>query len=237
MGVSAAQETRFAWLVVFLLFVASVLNYLDRTVLGVVMPQIRRDLSMSNADYGLAVNSFLVLYTIFYILGGRVADRLGYRRTFTITVIFWSIANMLHALAQGLRSLCIYRALLGMGEGGFYPTAMRAAAEWFPPKNRAKAVGVFLCGISIGTLIAPPFVAWLTIKYGWRSSFVVTGALGSLLVLPWLVLHRRITRSYGASEPVPAARVREHPGRRRCLTPGSAATPEILVRAGGARAY
>ncbi|MBI3694159.1 MAG: MFS transporter [Acidobacteria bacterium] len=204
MSVSPSQQNRFAWLVVALLFAGSVLNYVDRAVLGVVMPQIRKDLSLSNADYGLAVNAFLVLYMIFYVLGGRLADRLGCRRMFSWTVLLSSVAHMLHALARGLRSLCLFRALLGLAEGGFYPGAMRGAAEWFPPENRAKAVGLFLCGLSVGALVTPPLVAWITTLYGWRASFLITGALGFLLVPPWLGLHRRVERVYGAPDPAPA---------------------------------
>jgi MFS transporter, ACS family, hexuronate transporter len=206
MNVTDAAQRRFAWLIIVLLFAGSVLNYVDRAVLGVLMPQVRRDLSLSYSDYGLAVNSFLVMYTIFYVLGGRMADRLGYRRSYTLTLVFWSLASMLHALTRGLASLCLFRGLLGIGEGGYYPAAMRGAADWFPPENRAKAVGVLLCGISIGTLLTPPFVAWLTALYGWRSAFLAIGALGLLLIPPWLVLQRRIARAYGTPDPAPASR-------------------------------
>ena len=136
MSVNLLRQGRFAWLVVLVLFLGSAINYMDRTVLGVVMPQIRRDLSLTNTEYGLAVNAFLVLYMIFYVLGGRVADRLGCRRTFLLTISFWSVAAMLHTFSRGLRSLCLFRALLGIGEGGFYPTAIRGAAEWFAPRDR-----------------------------------------------------------------------------------------------------
>ncbi len=200
-----ATRTRFAWLIVAILFLGSVVNYVDRAVLGVVMPQIRSDLGLSNADYGLAVNAFLVMYAVFYIYGGRVADRLGCRRMFLVTVAFWSAASMLHAAARGLASLCLLRALLGVGEGGYYPTAMRAASEWFAPNERAKAVGILLCGISIGTLITPPLVAWITLHYGWRMAFLLTGALGGLLLPPWLALHRSVRRTFGAYEPARAA--------------------------------
>ena len=146
------QQSRFAWLIVFLLFAGSVLNYMDRSLVSVIMPQVRRDLALTNADFGLAVNAFLVMYAAFYILGGRIADRLGYRGAFALTVAFWSIACMAHALVQGLRSLALCRAILGMGEGGFYPAAMRGAAQWFPPESRAKAVGLILSALCVGSL-------------------------------------------------------------------------------------
>ncbi len=204
MSVPPAVQTRFAWLVVTLLFLGSVLNYLDRAVLGVVQVEICAELGLSNADYGLALNAFLLTYMVFYIVGGHLADRLGYRRTFTLTLVFWSVANMLHAAVRGLGSLSLFRALLGVGEGGFYPTAMRGAADWFPAAQRAKAIGLLLCGLCVGTMLAQPLVTWLTGWYGWRAAFLATGALGFALVPPWLLLHHRVKRRYGTADPAPA---------------------------------
>jgi len=186
------RQSRFAWLIVLLLFAGSVLNYMDRALVGVIMPQMRRDLGLTNTDFGLAINAFLVMYAAFYILGGRIADRLGYRGAFVLTVAFWSAACMAHTLVQGLRSLALCRALLGMGEGGFYPAAIRAAAQWFSPESRAKAVGLILSALCVGTLLTPPLVALITLQFGWRASFLAIGALGLLLLPPWLLLHRRI---------------------------------------------
>lgn len=195
---------RFAGPMIALLFAGSVINYMDRSVLAVVMPQIRRDLSLSNTQYGIAVNAFLVMYMVSYVLGGAVADRLGCRRTFLITLVFWSAASALHAFSQGLLSLSLFRALLGVGEGMFYPTAIRGATEWFPSESRAKAVGIVLCGLSVGALLAPPVAAGITLRYGWRSCFVMTGLLGLILVPLWVLLHRRVKQNYGSLDPAPA---------------------------------
>ncbi len=192
-GKGGSRSLRFAWLLLAVLFGGSVLNYLDRAVLGVLMPQVRHNLSLSNADYGLVVNAFLLLYMVFYILGGHISDWLGSRRSFIFNVIGWSAASMLHALSQGLLSLCAFRALLGAAEGGFYPTAIRSIADWFPLSHRAKAIGILLCGMSIGSFIAPPAVAWVAMRYGWRAAFLVTGALGFFLLIPWLLLQLRKT--------------------------------------------
>ncbi len=199
------RQERFAWALVALLFAGSVVNYLDRAVLGVVMPQIRRDLGLTNQQYGWAVDAFLVAYMVSYILGGRMADRLGCRRSVILTTVFWSLAGIAYTFVRGLGTLSLVRALLGLGEAGFYPAAMRGAAGWFPPKDRAKAVGMFLSALSVGTLLTPPLVAWVTLRWGWRASFLVTGCLGFLLLPPWLLLHRRIRRVYGAPDPEPAA--------------------------------
>ena len=198
------RTERLAWMVAGLLFAASVVNYIDRAVLAVVMPQVRRDLGLTATDYALAVNAFLAMYMVAYILGGRVADRLGCRRTFLATIVFWSLASMAHAAVRGLGTLALFRALLGMGEAGFYPAAIRGAAEWFPPESRAKAVGLVLSALSVGTLVTPPLVALITLRSGWRAAFVATGALGLLLVPPWVALHRKIRSVYGAPDPAPA---------------------------------
>jgi ACS family hexuronate transporter-like MFS transporter len=203
---SSAHDRRFAWLVVGLVFAGSIVNYIDRAALGVVKPQVCADLEISNTGYGLALNAFLLAYMVLYVLGGRMADRFGYQRMFTISIVFWSVANAMHAAAAGLVGLCLFRALLGLGEGGFYPSALRGSAEWFPPESRSKAIGIMLCGLTVGTLIAPPMVAWITGYYGWRTAFLATGAMGFLLVPPWLLLHRRIRLAYGCTNPAPGHR-------------------------------
>jgi ACS family hexuronate transporter-like MFS transporter len=200
----ATMRTRLAWLLLAVLFSGSVLNYLDRAVLGIVMPQVRRSLSLSNSDYGLVINAFLLLYMVFYVVGGKVADWLGSRRSFVINVIAWSTASVLQALSRGLTSLCFFRGLLGAAEGGFYPTAIRGVSEWFPPFNRAKAIGILLCGLSVGSLVAPPVVAAITLRFGWRAAFVVTGALGFLLLPPWLFLQSQAERFFGRTKASPA---------------------------------
>ena len=113
-------QERFAWSIAAILFGGSVINYLDRAVLGVVMPQIRRDLGLTNQQYGWAVNAFLMAYMFSYIVGGRLADRFGCRKMVALTLGFWSVAGMTHALVRGLGSLSLVRALLGFGEAGFY---------------------------------------------------------------------------------------------------------------------
>ena len=194
------------------------MSFVDRAVLGVVMPQVRKELSLTNTEYSLATTSFMIMYMIFYILGGRLADQLGSRQTFSLNIIFWSLASMAHAVARGITSLCVFRTLLGVGEGGFFPTAMRGVAEWFPPKNRAKAVGLLMCGISLGMLLTPPVVAWITFHYGWRMAFLVTGSVGFFIIPPWLLLHRRIQEAYGMPDPAPAQNLMgESPGREGSL--------------------
>jgi ACS family hexuronate transporter-like MFS transporter len=155
-------------------------------------------------------------------LGGRIADRLGYRRTFALTLVFWSFATAAHTFVQGLRSLIFCQAALGIGEGSYYPAAMRGAAELFPPASRAKAVGTILSAISLGLLVTPPSVAWVTLHYGWRATFLLFGVLGSLLVPPWLWLHRQLQRKQGKAGAAP--------WEARDAGTGSLAEDEVTLR-------
>ncbi len=172
--------------VALLLFAGSLVNYVDRAVLGVLMPELRRDLGLTATGYAMAVNAFLVAYTVFYVLGGRIADTVGGRRAYTWSVAVWSMAAMAHAFVGSGIGLAGCRAVLGMGQGGYYPAAIHVAAKWFPPERRAAVIGLILSAISVGTLLTPPLAAWLTIQFSWRVAFLVTGALGLLLLPPWL---------------------------------------------------
>jgi ACS family hexuronate transporter-like MFS transporter len=185
----SVRQQRTAWAIAAVLFGGSVVNYLDRAVLGVVMPQIRRDLALTNQQYGWVINAFLVAYMFSYVLGGRLADRIGYRRVVSFAITIWSVAGMAHAMVRGLYSLASARALLGLGEAAFYPAAIAGISAWFAPKDRAKAVGLLLSALSAGTLLTVPVVAWITIHYGWRASFLATGAVGLLLLPLWRELH------------------------------------------------
>ena len=218
------NQVRCGWMILFILFAGSVVNYVDRAVLSVVKPHMQRDLSLTNTGYGLAVNAFLLMYMFFFIIGGRLADRFGYRRTFPIAAIFWSVANMLHGFVGGLGSLCVFRGLLGVGQGGFYPISMRAISEWFSDETRAKAVGVLMCGIGVGTLLTSPVAAWITMNYGWRAAFFATGALGFVLLPFWQMAHRKISRIYGTADPAPALSATA----KAPATPGEITVREVL---------
>jgi ACS family hexuronate transporter-like MFS transporter len=168
------------------------------------------------------------------VFGGRIADRYGYNRALLLNVVVWSIASLLHAFAVGIVSLCLFRALLGVGEGGFFPTAMRGITRWFAPENRAKAVAVVLTGTGIGMLVTAPVAAWLSVAYGWRTSFFTTGAVGLLLVPAWLLLHRGVATSLNSEITVDVKqragiRLREVLGKRKylCLLAARALTDAV----------
>ena len=178
------------WYVCGLLFFATTVNYIDRQVLGILKPVLKQELGWDEADYGLVVWAFQAAYALMMPITGRIIDRIGTRLGYTIAVIVWSVAAMAHAAARSAFGFGIARFALGLGEAANFPAAIRATADWFPKRERALATGIFNSGSNVGAIVAPLVVPWLTITYGWREAFLVTGALGFLWVVAWLLLYR-----------------------------------------------
>ncbi len=183
-----------AW-IAFLLCAATIVNYLDRQALGVVSKQMRHDFGMNEQDYANVIAVFFLAYAIMYAGSGYIVDRLGTRRGFALFIVGWSFSQMLHAFAIGKWSLAGARFALGLFEPGNWPAAAKAVAEWFPARQRALGIGIFNSGTSIGSLLAPPLVAFLALRYSWRAAFVVTGALGLVWVIFWLILYEPPSRN------------------------------------------
>jgi len=175
------------------------LNYLDRVVLSLLSPVIRAEFQLTQMDYAVAVNAFLVAYGVMYLGSGLVLDRIGSRTGLSLFVGLWSAACMLHAAIAGFYSLVSYRFLLGVFEPGGWTGAVKTVSERFAPAQRSLAAGIFTSGAGIGSVIAPPLVVWLSLHYGWRSAFLIAGLLG----LIWLPLWSIATRNSNAP-PAPA---------------------------------
>jgi ACS family hexuronate transporter-like MFS transporter len=184
-----AQIRHLRWWLVFLLFLATIINYLDRQTLSVLAPLLRDRFGMSNSDYSRILFAFLLAYCIMQSGSGVLMDRLGTRAGFALALGWWSIAATLHSLAGSVLSFGILRFLLGMGEGGNWPGAVKAVSEWFPAKQRAFAIGFFNSGSCLGAVLAPPLVAWIALHWGWRMAFLVTGGSGFLLLVAWIVMY------------------------------------------------
>jgi len=187
-----------------LVFLATVVNYLDRQTLSVVAPVITEQFHMSNVAYSRVVFAFMLAYTIMNAVSGPMIDRLGTKLGYALCMAWWSIAAMLHALARGAFSLGVFRFLLGMGEAGNWPAGIKVAAEWFPAKERALASGIFNSGSSIGAVLAPPLVAWIILESGWRSAFLMVGAVGLVWLLVWTLVYYTPpgARAEAASPPI-----------------------------------
>ncbi|PAW66761.1 MAG: MFS transporter [Verrucomicrobiia bacterium Tous-C4TDCM] len=199
------------WWIVVLVFLAAVLNYVDRQTLSALAPTIQADLKMDDREYANIVNLFLVAYTVAYLVSGKLVDRLGTRTGTAVFVIWWSVANIITAWAQGVRSMGACRFLLGLGEAGIWPAASKAVSEWFPARERALAIGFYTMGATIGATVAPyiviklakfdyagnlPFIdAVFQHGTGWRMAFLITGAAGFFWLIPWLIFYRKPRKS------------------------------------------
>ena len=185
------------WRIAILVSAAIAISYLDRQTLPVAVHAIAKDIPLSNQQFSALQSAFLLSYALMYAGGGKLADALGTRRGFAVIMTFWSLANASHALATGFGMLMASRFLLGMGEGGGFPTATRAVAEWFPAKERASAMGIINAGTAVGAVIAPPLIAIVLTYSNWRWIFVATGSLGIVWVWWWI-------KSYFSPEDHPA---------------------------------
>jgi ACS family hexuronate transporter-like MFS transporter len=178
------------WWIIALLFLSTVLNYVDRQTLSVLVRTIQTDLHFSDMDYAKVVQGFLLAYTIAYLVVGRVTDWLGARWSMAFFIGWWSAANFFTGFARSLRELGACRFLLGLGEAGNYTAGPKVVGEWFAPKERGLAVGIYTAGAMVGATIAPPMIVWLGGKYGWRAAFFATATAGLVWLLPWLLVYR-----------------------------------------------
>ncbi|HUX97049.1 MAG TPA: MFS transporter [Bacteroidales bacterium] len=172
-----------------LLFFATTINYIDRQVIGILKPYIEIDLGWSEFDYGLIVSVFQLAYAAGMLLTGVLLDKFGTRLGYTVAIAVWSIAGMLHAAARSAMSFAAARLFLGLGESANFPAAIKTVAEWFPQKERAHATGLFNSGSSIGAIAAPVIVTGIAVTMGWQWAFIITGGLGFLWIICWLLFY------------------------------------------------
>lgn len=183
---SASKIKNYRWLIVVLLFTATTINYLDRQIIGLLKPILEKEFTWSETDFAHIVMAFTAAYAIGLLALGWMIDKIGTKLGYSITIVFWSIAGMLHALARSAFGFGIARVGLGLGEGGNYPAAVKTVAEWFPKKERALATGLFNAGTSVGVVVALILVPWILTAYGWQEVFWITGALGFVWLIFWL---------------------------------------------------
>ena len=178
------------WLVVSLVALATVINYIDRSALAIMWPGIAEDLGLDKSDYANIITVFMISYAIGQSLFGKIFDAIGTRLGFILSIVVWSVSIALHAIAATAMSFAIFRAILGLGEAGNWPGATKANAEWFPIKERALAQGIFNSGASLGSIIAPPLIAFLYAFLGWQATFIVIGSLGLIWIIPWMIIYK-----------------------------------------------
>lgn len=184
-----AKVGNYRWVVVSLLFFATTINYLDRQVIGLLKPTLETEFKWTEADYGYIVMAFATAYAAGLLLFGGVIDKIGTKLGYTISLIVWSVAAMLHAIVKSTFGFGVVRAALGIGESGNFPAAIKVVAEWFPKKERAFATGIFNSGANIGAVVAPVMVPWLLGAYNWQTAFLVTGAIGFVWLIFWWLFY------------------------------------------------
>ncbi|WP_299082132.1 MFS transporter [uncultured Paraglaciecola sp.] len=182
------------WWVIALIALATVINYIDRSALSVLWPDIVEDLFPDESAlerkqiYANISIVFILSYAFGQAIFGKIFDWVGTRMGFVLSIGFWSLATAAHAFAQGALSFSIFRAILGVSEAGNWPGAAKSNADWFPTKERALAQGIFNSGAAIGGIIAIPLIAYLTVYFSWQMVFVVIGLVGLLWLIPWIIL-------------------------------------------------
>lgn len=206
-AMNEAPALRGRWTVCAMLFVATTINYMDRQVLSILKPvlsgatlhlqpllpgwpTVETSISLTDAQYGKILAAFQIAYALGVIFAGRLVDRLGCRKGYPIVTGLWSLAAMGHALVNTISGFAIARFLLGLGESGNFPAAVKATAEWFPPKERALATGIFNSGASVGAILAPLAVPWVALHFGWRASFLITGVFSLIWIVWWSIRYR-----------------------------------------------
>jgi ACS family hexuronate transporter-like MFS transporter len=190
-SLSSSAVGGFRWVICTLLLLGVTKNYMDRQVLGVLKTTLQHDLGWNEIDYGNLIFAFQTAYAIGMLLMGRLIDRVGTRLGYALAMAFWSLASMGHAIASSLSGFIIARSALGLGEAGVFPASIKCVAEWFPKKERSLAIGIFNAGSNVGAIVTPLVVPWITVHWGWRWAFLMTGSLGFAWLVLWWWLYRK----------------------------------------------
>ena len=179
------------WLICALLFFAATINYIDRQVIGILKPVLQTEIGWTEIEYSWIVFSFQTAYAIGLLFVGNLMDRIGTRVGSSLAITVWSIAAMAHAAASSVMGFAAARFALGLGESGYFPGAIKTVSEWFPKKERALATGIFNAGTNVGALVTPLVVPIIAATYGWQMAFIITGAIGFVWLVFWLLIYRK----------------------------------------------
>ncbi len=199
---AAIKTGRYRWSIVALLFFATTVNYIDRTMLGLLAPGLEKELGWSENDYGNIVTAFQAAYAMGFLLMGWLIDKFGPKIGYSIAICIWTIGHIAHGFAGSVASFMAARVVLGVGEAGHFPSVVRASSEWFPQKERAYAIGWVNSATTIGVILTAPTLALFMriMGFDWRMTFIVTGLFGVVLLVLWLWLYSNPRESGNVSE-------------------------------------
>lgn len=194
-------QTKFRWIILALLFIATTILYIDRSALGILAPDLQKSIGWSEEQYGIINSVFMIAYAICFILMGRLIDIMGTRKGYLVSIGIWSLATLGHALARSWVGFAVARFSLAVGQSGNFPSAIKAVAEWFPKKDRALAVGIFNGGANMGTILCPLIIPALVLGFNnWRVGFLWTFPISLTWALLWLKYFRKPEQSPNVSE-------------------------------------
>lgn len=217
------------WWIISLIGLATVINYVDRSAINILWPYIYKDFGIADADNKSALALITTFFMIAYALGqtftGKLMDSVGTRIGMTISIVGWSISIALHSFARSLMSFSIFRFMLGFSEAGNWPGATKNNAEWFPPRERAIAQGIFGAGASLGSVVSAPIIALLFIAFGWKVTFLLIAALGLVWIIPWLVVNKATPDKH----PWLTEEERQHILSRKAIAPGKVSADDAPV--------
>ena len=185
---TAAGLTQYRWVICALLFLATTINYVDRQILSLLKPMLDGQLHWTNTQFGWINSAFQASYGVSLFAFGYIVDRFGTRRGYALSIFGWSLAAMGHALVSSIGGFFVARVALGLSEGGNFPAAIKAAAQWFPRRERAFATSLFNSGANIGAVVAPALVPPIAAHFGWHAAFLLAGAAGMLWLVAWFPL-------------------------------------------------
>lgn len=195
------QRGNYRWVICALIFFATTINYLDRAVISLLKSTLTKDFKWDDGDYANIEIAFKIAYSIGLLYAGRLIDRLGTKMGYFFSTLLWSLSAIFHALVNSTMGFAVVRSALGLSEAGNFPSAIKAVAEWFPKKERALATGIFNSGANIGAIIAPLTVPFIAVAWGWRWAFVITGSIGFIWLVLWLIFYEIPTRQKRVGKP------------------------------------
>ncbi len=203
---SPTNRSNLRWVVCGLLFMATAINYMDRTALGLVEPMLKhvlggdQDIALYNHRYSNIVNCFIFAYGLGFLVAGRVIDRIGVKKGYALSIGVWALSSLSHVFARTPLGFGLARFALGLGESGNFPSALKATADWFPAEERALATGIFNSGTSAGAVIAPMMIPLVAVRYGWQAAFYTTSSFGLVWLIGWLLFpYNKLQPKYGVT--------------------------------------
>ena len=191
----------YRWVICALIFFATTINYLDRAVISLLKSTLTADFKWNDADYANIEIAFKIAYSVGLLYAGRLIDKLGTKMGYFFSTLLWSASAVLHALVNSTMGFAVVRSALGLSEAGNFPSAIKTVAEWFPKKERALATGIFNSGANIGAIVAPLTVPFIAVAWGWRWAFVITGSIGFIWLVLWMIFYEIPTRQKRLTKP------------------------------------